>query len=334
MRLKTNILFILLLAGLHVQGQQWHFKVDVYHAPEQKTQALGTDLLVVNNAVEQPADFGHAVKQDEQNLSNISIDLSATCINCLFAASQILDGSGDFASVSLLEKSQNTTGSFWQKELLSKHKVDSLCKYYGAEAVLSLEQLVVYDIADNFYTVDDDYYASLEVYQTSVWTLQYTNGKMQTLNYTDTLIWTGRGATRQSALAELPDRQTAILDMSAYVGEKVAAKLIHQWTTEDRYIYDDGSKEMEEALLKFRHQNWKAAIDAYEVVYKNSKKLTRAYAAADIAVAYEMMGEYKKAKDWADSSAKAFGKLQTANALQQRINMNYYKKQLNNRINE
>lgn len=320
---------------MQAQAQQWHFKVDVLHQPERKTQALGSNLLVVNNAVEQPVDFGHAVKQDDANQGNISIDLSKARLNCVFSAAQMLDESEEFASVSLLEKCQNTSGSFWKKELLSKQKVDSLCRYYEADAVLSLEQLVVYDIQENFLTIDDDFYAYLEVYETSVWTLQYADGRnMQTLTYRDTLTWTGRGMNRQNALAELPERQTAILDMSAYVGELAASSLTHKWTTEDRYIYDDGSEEMAKGLLFFTQRKWDAAIAAWENVYRNSKKMTRAYAAADVAVAYEMLGEYKKAKDWVDNAAKAFGRLQTADALQQRINQNYYKKQLNRRTDE
>lgn len=345
MQKKYLILILVTLFYINGIAQQWHFNIDILQAPKVVTELKNEDLLIVNNALEQPIDFGHNVKKDDVSQGSIDIDLSAARLNCLFAVTQTLEESRIFKSVSLLDVCQNKAGTFWHKNLLTQQQTDSLCEYYQVDAILSLEQLVIYDVVENFLTTDEDYYAYLQAFQTSVWSLQYADGrKHQDFTLVDTLIWEGRAYTRENAIQQLPDRKTALLDMSTYVGEKSALALLPLWETTDRYIYEDASEVMQKGLERFFHKDWEHSIQLLTEVYsspsanskqKETKKvllLRQAYCAADIAVAYEMLDNYKEAKNWAEKSVKAFGKLKNAEALQQQININYYIQQLNQRI--
>lgn len=342
---KIFILFFCTLLSINGLAQQWHFNIDILHAPETENELKAENLLIVNNAVAQPQDFGHMIKQNDNEAKKVEIDLDAARTYCLFSAAQTLEESEMFVSVSLLEKSQNTNGTFWQKQLLTQHQTDSLCKYYGVDAILSLEQLVIYDIVEDFLTMDEDYYAYLQAFQTCVWTLQYADGrKSQTFSTMDTLLWEGRAFTRDNALKQLPDRSMALLDMSAYIGEKGAKTLLPQWEMVDRYIYDDESTKMQAGLERFFHKDWINSIQQFADVYaspslslpqkekKNVLLVRQAYCAANIAVAYEMIDNFKEAQTWAEKAAKLFGRVKTVDALQQKINMNYYISQIEKRL--
>ena len=75
MRLKHFILFSLLLLAIPMVAQQWHFTIDEYRDAERNALRGVRRVLVVNNALVQPDDFGHSTVLDGNNKSGISVRL-------------------------------------------------------------------------------------------------------------------------------------------------------------------------------------------------------------------------------------------------------------------
>lgn len=323
-------------------AQQLHTTLDVLRPARKSFVKNINNLLIVNNSIKQPDDFGHSLVLYGSNRGNQSIDLSGAAKSVLFAATKEFDYSGLFSSVGLVEYSL-ANGTFFAGNSLSHETVDSLCKQYGADALLSLDRVIIYDLQEAFLDENYNHQVVFEVFATTMWTFSFTDGTIQSLSRSDTLYWEGNSYNSSLALQQLPDRQTALMDVAEYAGEQFAKQYLPQWETVDRYLYENSNDLIQIGLTKFTHRQWNDAIDIWQQAYddaigkgRKSKTdyQTRAYAAANIAVAQEICDNLSAAQQWAKSSAEAFGKIDTADAAQQQVNLTFYMRELEQRLKE
>ncbi len=338
---KYLLIFLLGCLSVPLSGQQLHTTLDILHPAQRALPEDLLDLIVVNNTVPQPADFGHSTGQDDKIIHSVDVDVSKAATYLLLGTARTLDFSRLFASVGLVPESQNTSASFTTKSYLSQQAIAKLCADYRADAALVCNQLVLYDIINSFLTVDYTYYAYTEAYLVSNWTLQFPDGRQQSFSYSDTLYWEGEAASRVEALQKLPNRQAALLDMSEWAGEQFAREFLPTWETVDRYLYENKNIDIQRGLDAFTHKRWEEAIAIWSQLYsqlagsrKPADRISRAYAAANTANTYEITDNLPEALAWAKKAAEAFEQINTADAAQQTINLQYYAHQLKERIAE
>ena len=323
-------------------AQQWHFTIDEYRDAERNALRGVRRVLVVNNALVQPDDFGHSTVLDGNNKSGISVRLDKALLYSLFSLTQTLDESGDFDAVELLDVSQNSSTNYYARESLSANKVQNLMQIYQVDALLVLNQLVLYDVLEAFQTDDGGQYAYIQAFAQSHWSMFFADAsrRSQTLSYADTLIWESKVEyTRTQALNQLPNREDALLYLASTLGEGLGKSFVHSWVTVPRYLYDIADAHIEAGLQSFRYQRWEEAIGNWQMAMGNESKFegrkskvkdnkTAAMAAANIAIAYEMLGDYSSACDYANEASRLFGALKTAWGRQQQVNIRYYLEQV------
>ncbi len=323
-------------------AQQWHFTIDEYRDAERNALRRVRRVLVVNNALVQPDDFGHSTVLDGNNKSGISVRLDKALLYSLFSLTQTLDESGDFDAVELLDVSQNSSTNYYARESLSANKVQNLMQIYQVDALLVLNQLVLYDVLEAFQTDDGGQYAYIQAFAQSHWSMFFADAsrRSQTLSYADTLIWESKVEyTRTQALNQLPNREDALLYLASTLGEGLGKSFVHSWVTVPRYLYDIADAHIEAGLQSFRYQRWEEAIGNWQMAMGNESKFegrkskvkdnkTAAVAAANIAIAYEMLGDYSSACDYANEASRLFGALKTAWGRQQQVNIRYYLEQV------
>ena len=182
---------LLVLSSLYINAQQqWYFSVDERY-PAERTQLQGKQrILVVNNALTQPNNFGHTTIIDGESRGNIEVDLSRSVLYCLFAATQNMESTGEFDAVELMDISQNHSTNYYSRTSLTFLQAERLCADYQADALLTLNQLVLYDVVESFPTDEGSYYAYLQAYAQSHWTIHYA-GQTREVSFTqaDTLLW-------------------------------------------------------------------------------------------------------------------------------------------------
>jgi len=331
---------LLLACSLGAGAQQLYMQVEVRQPAQIRLSAAATRVLVVNNAVEQPANFGHRIVKNGDVYGTAEIDLGDAARNMVFAMTRTFEELERFDEVSVLPESQNTTANFYSRHRLTQQQADSLCEQYGADALIALNQLVIYDALGTFMTDEETYYAYLEAYCSAQWTVHY-KGRANPFpfNVSDTLVWENEALSEAGALGELPDRTAALLDVATYEGEQTAAKLAPEWVTEDRYLYQNKDEQLVSAFDFVRRRDWESAARIWKTVYEEAsrQKASRrnyenmAYAAADLAVALEMQDDYTEAIAWAEKSMAAFRKIATPEATQQFVNMQFYLSRLKTR---
>ena len=330
-------LFFILSSVACLAQQQWYFFVDERYPAERKNLLNQRRVLVVNNALTQPKDFGHSTMVDGANGGSVEVDLSRSVLYCLFSTTQTLDNSAEFDAVELMDISQNTSSNYYTRQTLSSAQAQRLCADYEADALLVLNQLVLYDVMESFPTDDGTYYAYLQAYAQSHWTIHYA-GQSRDYSFTqsDTLLWESQQHyTRAQSLSDLPTRQDALLYLARELGNRLAGTFLPSWQTTRRYIYE--LPELQSGLVEFRYQRWQEAIDEWQLVMGDgqlakSDKKAAACAAANIAIAYEMTGDFALASDYAHLSIRLFGAWKTAYARQQQANIRYYLEQLQARM--
>ncbi len=320
---------LLVLCSLYVNAQQqWYFSVDERY-PAERQQLQGKQrILVVNNALTQPQDFGHSTILDGENTGNVEIDLSRSVLYCLFATTQSMESTGEFDAVELMDISQNHSTNYYTRTPLTFSQAERLCTDYQADALLTLNQLVLYDIVESFPTDEGTYYAYLQAYAQSHWTIHYA-GQTREVTFTqaDTLLWESQlHYTRAQSLSDLPSRQEALLYLARELGNRMGSSFAPSWQTTRRYIYE--LPDLQAGLDAFRLQRWNSAINQWITIVDSKDKKAAACAAANIAIAYEMLGDYASACDYAQRASRLFGAWKTAYGRQQQVNIRYYLAQL------
>ena len=320
---------LLVLCSLYVNAQQqWYFSVDERY-PAERTQLQGKQrILVVNNALTQPQDFGHSTILDGENKGNVEIDLSRSVLYCLFATTQSMELAGEFEAVELMDISQNHSTNYYSRTPLTFSQAERLCADYQADALLTLNQLVLYDVLESFPTEEVAYYAYLQAYAQSHWTIHYA-GQTREINFThaDTLLWESNlYYNRAQSLSDLPPRQEALLYLARELGNRMGSSFVPSWQTTRRYIYE--LPNLQAGLDAFRLQRWNSAINQWLISVDSKDKKAAACAAANIAIAYEMLGDYALACDYAQRASRLFGAWKTAYGRQQQANIRYYLAQL------
>ena len=320
---------LLVLCSLYVNAQQqWYFSVDERY-PAERQQLQGKQrILVVNNALTQPQDFGHSTILDGENTGNVEIDLSRSVLYCLFATTQSMESTGEFDAVELMDISQNHSTNYYTRTPLTFSQAERLCADYQADALLTLNQLVLYDIVESFPTDEGTYYAYLQAYAQSHWTIHYA-GQLREVTFTqaDTLLWESQlHYNRAQSLSDLPSRQEALHYLARELGNRIGSSFAPSWQTTRRYIYE--LPDLQAGLDAFRLQRWNSAINQWLTIVDSKDKKAAACAAANIAIAYEMLGDYVSACDYAQRASRLFGAWKTAYGRQQQVNIRYYLAQL------
>ncbi len=320
---------LLVLCSLYVNAQQqWYFSVDERY-PAERQQLQGKQrILVVNNALTQPQDFGHSTILDGENKGNVEIDLSRSVLYCLFAATQSMESTGEFNAVELMDISQNHSTNYYSRTPLTFSQAERLCADYQADALLTLNQLVLYDVVESFPTDEGTYYAYLQAYAQSHWTIHYAGQTREaTFTQADTLLWESNlHYNRTQSLSDLPSRQEALLYLARELGNRMGNSFAPSWQTTRRYIYE--LPDLQAGLDAFRLQRWNSAINQWITIVDSKDKKAAACAAANIAIAYEMLGDYASACDYAQRASRLFGAWKTAYGRQQQANIRYYLAQL------
>lgn len=148
--------------------------------------------------------------------------------------------------------------------------------------------------------------------------------------------WEGTGSSPVEALGFLISKSDAIRYLANNIGESYAYKISPMPIRISRSFYGK-SKRVDEVATGSRFADvnkWQEAIDAWKTgLTKASKEKDKGQIAYNIAIGYEVLGEYGTALKWAQDSYTLYGNKEGRNYvrfLQQRINEeNILKEQMN-----
>lgn len=295
---------------------------------------LPADVLrvtVVNNVIQQPDDIGHYLKQ--LGRSGIERDKASSDSIAIFyteALSQFLNEEDYFQQVTFYEKPLRKDSDFFREQALSPERMNDIRNETRADAIISLDKLIIEtEKVEHFFQQGYTYsgltgkiHSIIRVY------LPTMDGRIPAVQYTDSLHWEGYDIQDRMAYSEmmLPSREEALKILAVIAAEKMTNVFAPHWEMQDRWYYTTPSTLMREGENFAKGADWENAIIKWETFYSSqSNKQSRAKAASNIALAYEMSDNMDKALEWAKVANELFNESTSPNSLERKRSQLYMK---------
>jgi tetratricopeptide (TPR) repeat protein len=263
-----------------------------------------TKLLIVNNTVTQPEEYGHKNEFFYQNTKNLKIKTDSLPLFALASLSEELQSKEFFNEIVLHANTVNESTDFFTVAPLSPDSVDSLCKHYDVDVVLSLDRLKVNDKITELYHSDvSQYYMALIARYESQWSIHYPGkNEYASVAFKDTIYWDAESYNRQEVLRTLPNRNDALVDGALYVGQSMVKRLVPYWDKTERYFFSTNNMKMKQGIDSVYAKKWDGAIKVWTEAMPKASKGLKAKLANNIAVAYEVKGNIDKALEYINIS--------------------------------
>ncbi|KAA6330927.1 hypothetical protein EZS27_020420 [termite gut metagenome] len=201
-----------------------------------------------------------------------------------------------------------------RETILTQEEVTELTEDFGADVILSLEDLRM----ESVYAVEaiPDQYAycgTLDVTilpRVSIY-IPSRSIPVATINAADSIFWERYGSTQASVVPVIPAEQM-VKEIIDFAGGIPVKYLIPHWETANRYIYTGGSTEMRDAAVYVGNDQWEEAYGLWKQAALSKRKKLQMYAALNIAVYHEMNDKIEEALTWvmkAQQLAREVGKV-------------------------
>ncbi|MGM0375927.1 MAG: DUF6340 family protein [Bacteroidota bacterium] len=215
------------------------------------------------------------------------------------AMGEALEARQFFDSVHVAKKSFNTEEDGKPMRPLRASVVDSLCRHYNAQGVISLSH---YDYGTTLEVVEfyDNYMATLDARSSTYWKIfDHVNGELLDVHLQqDTIFWDYVERDISKAVSGVPSLREALKDAAVHAGEKYAGYVAPTWSTEERVLFKQGHPMFARAATLANRGEWEQAARMWYHVYEENDGKVKARAAFNIALSKEVLGEFREAAAW------------------------------------
>jgi len=330
MKRKNPFLIVLLFGLLLSSCAGIKYLTVETREPAQITLPSGVlSVIVVNNVVQQPDDVGHQTKLlGQSGIQNEKASSDSVAIFFTEALAQFLDEEDYFQQVLFLDQPLRDDNDFFHEDFLTPETMNEIRSKTGVDAIISLDKLFMETNKDEFYRQQGYTYSAMTGKIQSILRvyLPTMEGKIPAVHYIDSIRWEGFDIQDKKAYAEamLPSREEGMKLLAVRAAEKMTYVFAPHWEMQDRWYYTLPRSLMREGEAFAGRAEWKKAIEKWETFYNNrSNKTDKAKAAANIALAYEMLDEMEKALEWATTANDLFVESTTQNSLERRRSLLY-----------
>jgi tetratricopeptide (TPR) repeat protein len=321
--LQYWLLFIICLFIFQACGTSLLYtSLDVLRPAKFSFDPAATRLLILNNAVPQPPNYGHKTMLLNESVKNVSVNTDSLALFCISALAEKFQDNAFFSDILLDVTPINQHSTFSKLSRIDSLLIIEYSENNDVDVIISLDRIKVNDLLSEDYIYEKpNYLASLELNFETNWSVYYPRRKGSTsLQFRDTLYWEAQSANSKNAFAQLPIREDALIDGALYVGQKTVNRFIPYWEKVDRYFFDSQHKIMRQAMDSIYVKNWREAIRSWENVIDSSKNnWLKAQASNNIAVTYELLEDIDNALKYAHQS---YSLLETLSI----VNYDYYER--------
>ena len=294
-------------------------------------------LLIVDNVVSQPQDIGHSKKRlGRSAVDQVSVPTDSLSTIFTEALTQFLTEEDFFDVVMLYEKPLRNDREYWKEEPITPEKMQELKKATGSDAVVSIDKLLVTSDWKDMFVQEGYPFATMNGKIATTMRIYFPTleGKIPTIQFTDSLYWEGFDISDGMAYAEfvIPHADEALKELAIYAADKMTYVLTPHWITQERWYYTFSSSIAREAEAFAAQSKWGEAVEKWERFYNDSKnKIDKAKAASNIALGYEMLDDMNSADTWITIAQQLFNESTSSDSLE-RKRVAIYKKEIERRM--
>lgn len=269
--------------------------------------------MIVNNAAQQPDKIGHQsfshsdVSSGDTSLIVISTD-SMAYYYCM-SLGKAIAASPLFNDVRICDDVMRRDSLFFLNQPFNERDVERLCNEYDVDALISLDMFFFKTLLVNYLNKHLLNYSYVLVILTGEVSMAYP-GCPETISFPfeDSLIMKNENLfLEENQVYTIEDVKYTMHYLSEYVGEKMQNHFVPFWSDDNRWFYKNFASGWKRATAYADAQKWKLAADEWRLLYaRASKWKQRALLASNLALCYELTGDFPKAIEYAEISSKLF----------------------------
>ena len=274
-----------------------------------------TTVMIVNNAAQQPDDFGHVfynlIKPDTTTSFSLSVD-SMAYLFCM-ALGKEMSESPIFDDVRLCEDTLRFDSLFYISKPLTLKEFEALCDEYDVDAIISLDKLYftsTLQLSSSVLRSQSDF---LKVNVFGEMRAFCMGKQVATLfNFMDSISWTpfdlGLFLYEKEEITS-DDIVHVMRYLSEETGRKMHGYFVPFWSEAERWYYTHFTSEWKRASVYAAAGKWQEAANEWQALYdrtKNGKQ--KAFLASNLALYHEVTGDFSKAIAYAEIADAFFTK--------------------------
>jgi len=287
-------------------GSMSTLKLDVLRPGEVTIDPEILSIAVVDNSLLYRGEGVHTVKtpRGSGTIDTLWIDDFPQ-----IAAISMVDALQDKQFFNEVYYHNDKTNTYGRGNYMLNRKIEYICNKYDVQAVVFLESYM-YKTKLALVDLGDIYYGTMDVSGGILWKIYEKNGTLLDQYFqTDSIFWDAAEGRYASLLNKLP-RQTAATEVLAeYLGETYIKRVAPYWETVSRKYYSKGHFLFMRANDLHAINNWSEAAKIWYYVYENGNKRQKAITSFNIALSYEVQGDFDEAVAWGKISQKLFDNL-------------------------
>jgi hypothetical protein len=286
-----------------------HVRIETYNPAEVTFPSDVKNVLVVNNAVPQPDSVGYVYIMGGllQDTSRVKAD-SALFDACKHLGETMVDAHF-FNDVLLYNGNTRKDTAFTEDKPLTPIGIDSLCAITGADAVISLDQILFSTTRNVSFFAEGYVEGTIAAYSTALYR-SYVPGKSKHLAeivVNDSLFWDESAESLRDLNQIIPDPENTLREIARDIASKATLNFVPHWQEETRWYYSNMGTSWKEATALAASKKWSDARKIWMNIYDSSRGWkSKAEAASNIALCYEIESKLTDAYEWAHRSYQLY----------------------------
>lgn len=180
---------------------------------------------------------------------------------------------------------------------LSQEEVKKLSSDLGADLIFSLDRVMIHTAKEDvFYPEWAMVWQAVKVKVTPVLSIYapFREKPLHVVTATDSVYWD---------MSNLPSDKQLMAESGQMAASMLTSQLVPCWKTVERSYFGGGCVEMRDAEVCVGENDWKGARELWTGLYNRYKKGgLKMKAAYNVALSYEMEGDFDKAEEWLDKA--------------------------------
>ncbi|WP_106831134.1 DUF6340 family protein [Parabacteroides pacaensis] len=311
MKKKGIVYGSILLSIFFVACSSTHYiSIETYHPAGITFPKNVGKVVIVNNAVAQPAELGHS-RELFGKLSSDTIKADSAVWEACEFLMQVLAEQKFFNEVLLLKDTIRTDESYFIDRKLSFGQVKNICERSGADAIISIDKLL-FNVRSEISARAEGYViGNIHVHVTGLIRSYLPNriNPLVTIQVIDSVNWNQDAGNLVWLRMILPSGEEAIKEAVKHIVAKNYTNFVPYWRNETRWYYTEGGSRWQEATVLAKNEKWTKAALRWEHLYTSERSnLKKAKAALNLALVMELQEDFEKALDWANKGISLFKK--------------------------
>lgn len=305
-----SALYVCMVCLLSACATVNYVDIETYNPAEVTFPGNVGKVLVVNNALPQPADKGYTYSLYGTNQDTCRAKADSALVDaCRSLGKSIVDVSY-FNDVLLYNGSTRSGSDYYSDEKMTPAQVTALCDANGADAIISFDRLL-FEMTKDVVKFAEGYVMGMVNVRMAGVLRSYLPGKelpLVTVYVADSLFWTESADNLKMLENILPAPDEALRAAGQYIGARVAPNFVPHWENESRWYFTGMGALWKEASAYASSEKWELAAERWQRLYATGGWKTKARAASNLALCEEMNGHLQKAHEWATKSYDLFKK--------------------------